>query len=57
MNTSQLCVWECQGTIRDTLETSASTKIGPKPTNLDSVGSIFFGPKKIDLYPQNELAL
>ena len=47
MNTSELCVWECQGTIRDTLGTSASTKTGPKPTNLDSVGFIFLDKKWI----------
>ena len=29
MNTSELCVWECQGTIRDTLGTSALIKSDP----------------------------
>ena len=53
MNTSELCVWECQGTIRDTLGTSALTRTGHKPPNLDR----FLGGKKNNLSPQNELAL
>ena len=52
MNTAELCIWECQGTIRDTLGTSALTRTGPKPPNLDR-----FLLQKHDLSPQNELAL